>query len=456
MKFKKYGILWAIGLMVLTILLPLDGLSFQGHMSLALLVFAIIMWGTEALPLPVTSLIILFIQPIMQIGTFKTAVTEFANPIIFLLIGGFIIAEGIRKSGLVQRLTYFMLDKVGTSANMCLFVCVFATGLLSIWIENVVAFALVLPIIKEVVDLLGVKNPQEGKSNFAKSAVIGAAFASLAGGLATQISTAPNLIASAYVAIPFVNWMIFGFPITIVLLFTIWKYLGFLFPSEIKEVPGGRTTIKEKLSTVGKFRRDEKIAIILLLFTITLWVTGEFTGLTSYAVALIGASLFFVFKILEWRDAQRNVDWGVVVFFGGALSMGATLVSSGGGSWLITHLIGFLGPNPEPILIILVLMIAGVILTQFMSNIVIAAILIPLAISLPQAQGDLGMFAIPIALACSLPCMLPMSDAAIAISYGTSYMNAIDYIKAGIPVIIVGMITTIIIIFTIGRPLIPS
>jgi len=453
MEIKKYGIALAIGFTILTILLPLNGLTIEGQMALGLLVFAVIMWGTEALPLPVTSLILLFVQPIMGIATFHHAVTEFANPIIFLLIGGFIIAEGIRKSGLVQRLTYFMLDRIGTSANMCLFVCVFATGLLSVWIENVVAFALVIPIIKEVIDLLGVKNPSEGKSNFAKSAIIGACFASLAGGLATQISTAPNLIASAYVDISFVNWMIFGFPITIVLLFTIWKYLGFLFPPEVKEVPGGNKIIKEKLDRVGKFRKDEEIALIILLFTIFLWLTGEFTGLTSYAVALIGASLFFVFKILKWNDAQKNVDWGIVIFFGGALSMGSTLVSSGGGYWLITNILHFLGPNPDPVLIVLLLMIVGVILTQFMSNIVIAAILIPLVVSLPQAQGELGVFAVPIALACSLPCVLPMSDPTVAISYSTKYINGIEIIKAGVPVIIVGIITTTIVVFTFGRPL---
>jgi len=347
-----------------------------------------------------------------------------------------------------------MLDKVGTSANMCLFVCVFATGLLSIWIENVVAFALVIPIIKEVIDLLGVRNPQEGKSNFAKSAIVGACFASLAGGLATPISTAPNLVASAYVHIPFANWMIFGFPITIILLFAIWKYLGFIFPSEFKEVPGGRETIKEKLTSVGKFTRNEKVALILLLFTISLWVTGEFTGLTSYAVALLGASLFFVFKILEWKDAQINVDWGLILFFGGALSMGATLVSSGGGYWIITRALGLLGSNPDPLVIVLVLMIAGVLLTQFMSNVVIAAILIPLIVSLPQAQGELGMFVVPIALACSLPCVLPMSDPTVAITYGTKFISAVEIIKAGVPIIIVGIIATILVVFTIGRPLI--
>ena len=454
MEFKKAGIFVAVGLSLLTILLPLEGMSFEEHMAIALLVFAVVMWGSEALPLAVTSLIILFIQPIIQIATFQNAVSEFANPIIFLMLGGFIIAEGIRKSGLVQRLTYFMLDKAGISANMCLFVCVFSTGILSCWIENIVAFALVIPIIKEIVDLLGIRNPSKGNSNFAKSAILGACFASLAGGLATQIGTAPNLLATAYVDIPFVNWMIFGFPITIILLFAIWKYLGFIFPSEVKEIPGGRITINDKLSKVGKITKNEKIAFILLIFTIFLWVTGEFTGLNSYMVALIGAALFFIFKILNWRDAQKNLDWGLILFFGGALSLGATLVSSGAGTWIINHLIGFLGSDPSNVLVIIFLMIIGVLLTQIMSNVVVAAILIPLVTALPQAQGELGMFAIPIALACSLPCLLPMSDPTVAITYGLGYVKLDEVAKAGIPIIILGLIVTVVVIFTIGKPLI--
>ena len=163
-------------------LIPLPGLSYAGHAAIALLIFAVIMWATEATHLAVTSLIILFIQPIIGVESFEAAVIGFANPILFLMIGGFIMAEAIRKSGLAQRLTYAMLSKLGTSPKKGLFVSVFSTGILSAWIENVVAFAMLLPIIKEIVLLMGVNDPEKGKSNYAKAMILGASFGSLAGG----------------------------------------------------------------------------------------------------------------------------------------------------------------------------------------------------------------------------------------------------------------------------------
>ena len=203
LNLKKIGMPLAIIAFVVIMLIPLNGLSYPGHAAIALLVFAIIMWATEAQYLAVTSLIILFLQPIIGVASFDDAVIGFANPIIFLMIGGFIIAEAIRKSGLAQRLTYAMLNKAGTSPGMSIFVAVFSTGLLSAWIENVVAFAMLLPIIKEIIPLMGVNDPEKGNSNFAKAMVLGASYGSLAGGFGTEIGTAPNLMAAAYTGIPF-------------------------------------------------------------------------------------------------------------------------------------------------------------------------------------------------------------------------------------------------------------
>ena len=148
-------------------LIPTPGLSFAGHASMALLLFAIVMWVTEALHLAVTSLLLLFIQPIIGITSFTSAVIGFANPIIFLMIGGFIIAEAIRRSGLAARLTYNMLNRFGTTPDRAIFVVVWSTGLLSAFIENVVAYAMLLPIIKEIIPLMGVHDPEKGESNFA-------------------------------------------------------------------------------------------------------------------------------------------------------------------------------------------------------------------------------------------------------------------------------------------------
>nr|WP_302579152.1 DASS family sodium-coupled anion symporter [Methanobrevibacter arboriphilus] len=453
MDFKKIGLPLAIIVAIIIMVIPLDGLSYSGHMALALLAFAVIMWVTEALHLAVTSIIILFMQPILGIASFENVAIGFANPILFLMIGGFIIAEGIRKSGLVGRLTYVMLDKLGTSSSRGLFVSVFSTGILSAWIENVVAFALVLPIVKEIIDLMGCKDVCNAKSNFAKAMVLGASFASLAGGLATEIGTAPNLMAAAYTHIPFANWMVFGVPIAIIMLFVIWKWLGFVFPSEVKEVIGGKNTLTNKLDALGSMTKNEKIALSILLFTIALWITAGFTGLNSYSIALIGASLFFIFRIIDWRDAQKNVDWGLIMFFGGALSLGAALLNTGAAEWLINDIFNIFGSNPSTIVLVLVLMVIGILITQVMSNVALAAILVPLSVTLAQSQSlPIGTFAVPVAIACSLSYMLPTADPTIAMAYGTGFVKIKEIFKAGAPLVFIGMIVSIIILFTIGEP----
>jgi len=431
-------------------LIPTPGLSFAGHSALALLLFAIVMWVTEALHLAVTSLLILFIQPIIGVAGFTDAVIGFANPIIFLMIGGFIIAEAIRKSGLASRLTYNMLNKFGTTPDRSVFTVVFSTGLLSAFIENVVAYAMMLPIVKEILPLMGVKDPEKGKSNFSKSMVLGGSFGSLAGGFGTEIGTAPNLMAAAYTHLPFLNWMIFGFPIAFIMMTIIWKWLGFIYKPEIKGIIGGLETIAAKKEFLGPMSRNEKYTLAILLFTIGLWVTTSITGLDSFSVALIGAVLLFAFKVIDWKDAQNGVDWGLIIFFGGALSLGAALLGTGAANWLISDIVAFLGPNASTILIMIVLMVIAVTITQVMSNIALAAILIPIAVTLASAQNlPVGIYAVPVAIACSLSFMLPMADPTVAMAYGTRYINIPGIFKAGVPLVIIGIMVTIIVLLTV-------
>ncbi|PKL66508.1 MAG: anion transporter [Methanobacteriales archaeon HGW-Methanobacteriales-1] len=427
-------------------LVPMQGLSYPGHAAIALLVFAVILWASEAYHLAVTSIVILFLQPIIGVATFDKAILGFASPIIFLMIGGFIIAEAIRKSGLAQRMTFWMLGKVGTSPDRGLFVSVFATGLLSAWIENVVAFAMLLPIIKEVIPMMGAEDPEKGKSNFAKAMVLGASYGSLAGGFSTPIGTAPNLMAYAYLHIPFANWMAFGFPLAIAMLFVIWKLLGKIFPFEVKGISGGKDLVKSKLDDLGPISRNEKLSGIILLLTIGLWLTTGYTGLSSYAIALMGAFLFFAFNIIEWEDAQKNVDWGLIVFFGGALSLGAALLNTGAANWMIQNILAMLGSHPSTILIMILLMVVATLITQVMSNIALSAILIPLSVTLASAQGlALGTYAVPVAIACSLSFMFPMADPTVAMAYGTKYVNIKEILKAGIPLVVIGIILTILV-----------
>jgi sodium-dependent dicarboxylate transporter 2/3/5 len=448
-NLKTWGMPLAIIAFIIVMLIPMEGLSYPGHAAIALLVFAVIMWATEAVHLAVTSLIILFIQPIIGVESFDAAVVGFANPIIFLMIGGFIIAEAIRKSGLATRLTYAMLNKFGTSPDRSLFVAVFSTGILSAWIENVVAFAMLLPIIKEIIPLMGVNDPEKGKSNFAKAMVLGASYGSLAGGFGTEIGTAPNLMAAAYTQIPFASWMIFGFPLSIILLIIIWKLLGIIFKPEVSGIIGGKETVTNKMESLGPMSKVEKKSLVILLFTIGLWVTTSWTGLNSYSIALIGAVLFFIFKVIDWKEAQRSVDWGLIVFFGGALSLGAALLNTNAANWLIKDIVGLMGSDPSTLLIMVVLMIVAVCITQVMSNIALSAILVPLSVTLAQAQGlSAGTYAVPVAIACSLSFMLPMADPTVAMAYGSGYVKIKEILKAGIPLVIIGIILTIVVLLT--------
>ena len=443
----------AIIVFILVMLVPLPGLAYPAHAAIALLAFAIIMWASEAQHLAVTSLMLLFLQPLLGIDSFASAAIGFANPIIFLMIGGFILAVAIGKSGLARRFTYWMLHKVGTTPSMSLFAAVFSTGLLSAWIENVVAFAMLLPIIKTIIPLFGIDDPEKGNSNFAKAMVLGASYGSLAGGFGTEIGTAPNLMAAAYTHLPFVNWMVFGFPLAIILLLVTWKVLGWIFPPEVDGIVGGHETLNKAMDVMGSITRKEKITAAILFFTIGLWVTTGITGLDSYSVALIGAALYFISGVIDWKDAQEGVDWGLIVFFGGALSLGAALLNTGAATYIITHLIGAMGSNVSTLAIMLLLMVIAVIFTQVMSNIALAAILVPLAVTLAAAQGQpVGIYAVPVAISCSLSFMFPMADPTVAMAYGTGYVKMKEILKAGIPMVIIGIIVTIAVLLTIGKP----
>ena len=413
------------------------------------------MWATEAVPLAVTSLIILFAQPLIGVESFENAVIGFANPILFLMIGGFIMAEAIRKSGLAQRFTYYLLGRLGTSPERGLFVSIFSTGLLSAWIENVVAFAMLLPIIKEIVDIMGCSEPERGKSNYAKAMILGASFGSLAGGFGTEIGTAPNLMAAAYTNIPFLNWMIFGLPLSIAMLLVTWFLLMRIFPSEVRALENGEALIGEKIRMMGPLSRDEKLSTGILLFAILLWVTAGFTGINSYSVSLIAAVMFIFAGVITWKDAQKNIDWGLVVFFGGALSLGSALLKTGAAAWIIDKLVGMMGSDPSTVVVMLLLMAVAVIITQVMSNIALSAILVPLSVTLASAQHQpIGVYAVPVAIACSLSFMLPMADPTVAMAYGSGYVKLRDIPRAGIPLVAIGIILTVLVITTLAVPFI--
>jgi sodium-dependent dicarboxylate transporter 2/3/5 len=430
--------------------LPLQGLTYAGHGALALLVFAILVWSSESLSLPVASLIILLIQPILGIVSFENSVKSFANPIIFLLLGGFIIAEGVTSSGLVNRFAYGLISRFGGSPRTILLIVIFATGLLSAWINNLVAFAMALPVLRQIITLEGT-GAVNGNSNFAKRLVLGASYGSLAGGVATEIGTGPTLIAASYANLSFGKWMIFGIPLSIVLMLMIWRALILIFPVDAKqsESKGIQKAGSDELAPLA---RKEKVALAILLLVIALLATSPITGIDSYAVTLFGAALFFLAGIIDWRRAQKRVDWGVLVFFASALSVGNALLVTGAATWVINAMMNGTVSSVSPLITMVILMLIGAALTQVVSNVGLAAIMVPIVTTLATEMNlPAATFAVPTAIACSLSFMLPMSDPTIAMAHGTGYVRTKDIFRAGLPVTILAVAISIPVLLLLLR-----
>jgi sodium-dependent dicarboxylate transporter 2/3/5 len=446
----KYFIISIIAFFIVMIL-PLNDLNYPAHATLALLVFAIILWATETIPLAVTSVMILFLQPLLGIATIEKAMVGFANPILLLIIGGFVIAAGISHSGLVQRVAYLMISRIGTCPDKSVSATAYSTGFMSAWVENVVSYAMMIPIINYIIELTGIKKDDKKNSNFSKALFLGGSYASLAGGLATPIGTVPNLMAFAYSDIQFSTWMIIGVPISLIMLFLIVKIVYKLFPPEITRVCADEVELERRINDMGVLTGKEKLAGGLLGFTIILWVTESYTGLDSSTIALLGATMYLLLGVLSWNDAQKNINWSLIIFFGGALSLGTALLQTGCAEWIIDNILSVMGSHVSPIILTLVLMIIGVIFTQFMSNIALSAILIPMSVSLAEATGvSTAIYAVPVAIACSLSFMLPVSDPTVAIAHDAGEIPVKDISKAGSILATIGVLITVVMVFTVG------
>jgi sodium-dependent dicarboxylate transporter 2/3/5 len=437
-----YAILIGIVIAVAAVFAPLSGLDFRGHLALSLLVFAVAMWSSEMLPLAVSSIIVLLIQPLLGLASFGQALSGFANPILFLLLGGFIIAEGVSASGVVNRVAFVTVAKLRGNAELVLLASVVMTGLMSAWVNNVVAFAISMPIVKLIVEMEG--SAGTGTSNFARRMMLGASYGSLAGGLGTVIGTAPTLIASTYVTLPFFSWMLFGFPLAFILMLVVWRILIVVFPLEAS---AGKASRKKPINpgalTSSHMSHHERATLGIIVLVVVLLISRPITRIDADSVTLFGAALFLVGGILQWKSVQRNIDWGTIVFFGAALSVGNDFITSGAAGWMIgavTRLVG----NSSPLVYVVIFMILAAILTQVISNVGLTTILVPLAILLAGKMNiATTTFVIPSAVACSLSFMLPMSDPTIAMAYGTGFVSIRDIFRAGLPVTLLALCLSI-------------
>jgi len=341
-------------------LLDLRGLSDQGLAVLACTAWIAVWWVTEPIPIPVTSLLPLVIFPLSGALDINTTASSYGNKMIFLYMGGFMIAIAMEKWNLHKRIALSIIKSVGTNASSIIFGFMIATALLSMWISNTATTLMMLPIALAVTSQLMEifqRGDEKGKDNAGKFGValmLGIAYAASIGGMATLIGTPTNAIFSAVVKdyydaeIDFSTWISFAFPVVVVLLIICWLYLTRIaFPLKITGASESAKTINDELEKLGKLKKEEKWIILVFSITAISWITRSFIlarlipGIDDTVIAVIACVILFLIpsssvkgdRLLDWMSA-RKLPWGILILFGGGLAIAAGFGQSGLAEWI--------------------------------------------------------------------------------------------------------------------------
>ena len=474
-SYRKLGFWIGLLLFFSIVLNPTpESLSIEGWHVAAVALLMAAWWGTEAVPLPVTALIPLAALPLLQVSSLKETAISYANPHIFLFLGGFILALAIQRSGLHKRLALSVVSKVNASAGSIVgtFMCI--SFFISMWVMNTSTTLMLLPIclaicvnIKEA--LPGLSNKQI--KNFEIALFLGIAYASSIGGMSSLIGTAPNIVFAGFmqenfnIDISFLDWMKIALPIGLIMLVASFIILTkIIYPSTFEINAATKNKIKKSLEELGKISRDEKKVFIIFLIAASLWIGRPYLkyhemllGLTDAGIAILAAIILFILpsdnkksNLLEW-DETKKLPWGLLLLFGGGLSLASSISSSGLGQWLGTSF--SLLVELKPWLIILLITTFIVFLTELTSNTATTSTFLPIATSIAVAISVAPIsIAIPLVMASSLAFMLPVATPPNAIVYGSGKITIANMIKAGFILNLIG----ILIIALVSHYLLPA
>ena len=411
-----------------------SGLEDSGKMMIAILIMAAILWITEPIPIAVTGLLIMIIQPLLHIRTPTEVFQSFGSNAVFFLIGAFIIAGAIEKHGLHKRIALRFLGYFENNPRFFTFGIMISCAFLSFVMPEHGVAALFLPIVISILIAMKIVPKQ---SNFGKVSMLSVAYGCSIGSLGTLIGGARNIFTVDVLAsqagenISFFEWMTYSMPVVLISLPIVWLILQYVFPIEVNDITLAKKEINNQVSKVGSINKNELTVLLILFITITLWILFSSTIYYGLAViAILGSILLFVTRSISWKDVEDRVPWGIILLYGGAITLGVGMQESNAGTWIADQI--FLTAGVNPFAIILLLIIVTVFLTNIMSNIGAVAILIPLGLSISPSTGVSPILAsLVIALTGGLAFMLVISTPANAITYSSGYYSTRDLFKAG-------------------------
>jgi len=442
-----------LGLLLFGIILifpPPEGLSEDGWRTAAVAALMAAWWITEAIPIAATALLPIVLFPVFGIASISDATTPYANPLIFLFMGGFIIAIAMQAWDLHRRIALNIIHFVGAKPSSIIIGFIIASAFLSMWVSNTATALMMLPIAISVLHFVDRNRDESGSlTNFEIVLVLSVAYACNIGGIGTLIGTPPNALLAAFVMenydieIGFAQWMTVGIPLVLIFLPVMYLILTkLIFPLHLDELPGGNTVIREQLNKLGSISIPEKRVAFLFSATAGFWIfrpllTDIVPGLSDAGIAITAAVLLFVIpsgnkdgtSLINW-DHLKDLPWGVLILFGGGLSLANGISSSGLAAW-IGH--GVSGLDVLPIfLLVLVVIVMVVFLTEITSNTATAAAFLPILASSAIGIGQNPLiFIVPAAISASCAFMLPVATPPNAIIYGSGKISIPQMARAG-------------------------
>jgi sodium-dependent dicarboxylate transporter 2/3/5 len=446
-----------------------DGLSQPGWWTAAVGIWMAIWWMTEAVPLAVTALLPLVLFPFLGLRAIEATAPSYAHPLVFLFLGGFLLARAMSVWGLDRRLALNVLRYAGANPRVVIAAIMAVTAFLSMWVSNTATAMVMLPIGLSIVT--AVTDPSGQQTDGAAPALLlGIAYAATIGGMGTIIGTPPNALFAAFMAdsygieIGFLRWMLIGVPLVLVLLPITWFVLTRVTHRvDAKASFPAADAIGARLTALEPMTRGERLVVAVMVVVALCWIFRPLLAialpwfrLSDAGISMTGALLLFVLPadlrrgrfLLSWKDAA-DIRWDVLILFGGGLALAAAMSGSDLADWIGTRLAG-LGDLP----VFLLLLVVGILIVfvgELASNTAMAAVFLPVAGATALGMGEPAlMLALPVALFATLGFMLPVATPPNAVIFGSGAIEIRHMLRAGAILDVVGIVVVALAIVTLG------
>ena len=468
-KFQLFGFIVAPLILIFMLLLENpSSMNDTAWKTAAVALLMAVLWITEALPIYVTALLPIIFFPILDVGNIKEVSTPYAHPLVFLFLGGFILAEGIQKWGLHRRIALSIIELIGFTPRNIIAGFMIGSAFLSMWISNTATTLMMLPIGLFVVSVYkdAAYTDKSGVRNFTIALMLSIAYSSSVGGVGTLIGTPPNALLSAFMSdtynieISFAEWMIVGIPFVFISLPILFLLLTkVLFPiHKMNKIDD--TLFRKELENIGKISYEEKRVLAVFAITASLWMSRMLLsklipGLSDAGIAIFGALLLFFIPskngsmLIVWNDVQK-IAWGILLLFGGGLSLAQGIKTSGLADWIAISILN--SGDYSVLLLVFLLTTAIVFLTELTSNLATTAAFLPVIGSVAVGLNVNPLeLVIPVTIAASCAFMLPVATAPNAIIFSSGELKIKDMSRAGLLLNIVFIFIVIIISSVFGK-----